>query len=83
MVTPANLSRRTGHHQQPYLKPTLTSKCRPVSAPTFERYVEDRRYTADGYLQTKHFGLGYYSEKSTPRRNTRFRDEDLVDDVLL
>ena len=38
-------SRRSG----PYLKPTITGRFRPVSAPTFERFVEklNVRYTLD------------------------------------
>ncbi|KAF7276882.1 hypothetical protein GWI33_009689 [Rhynchophorus ferrugineus] len=40
---------------RPYLKPTLTGGSCPVSAPSFERYVEsqDVRYTADGYPERR------------------------------
>lgn len=44
---------------QSYLKPTLTTSFRPVSAPTFERYVEgyDLRYNADGYPVRHDLGM--------------------------
>lgn len=56
----------TNGRNQPYLKPTLTGKNRPVSAPSFERYVEyfDLRSTSSGH--PAHIGLSY-SEQSSPK----------------
>ncbi|XP_066252611.1 immunoglobulin superfamily containing leucine-rich repeat protein-like [Euwallacea similis] len=75
IVAPAIPVRQPRDQSQPYLKPTLTGKNRPVSAPTFERFVErqDLHYTIGGYPQRRpggHF-MGRqvsYSERSSPRQ---------------
>ncbi|KAH1022175.1 hypothetical protein HUJ04_011607 [Dendroctonus ponderosae] len=75
IVTPIAIG--NNGRNQPYLKPTLTGKHRPVSAPSFERYVEyfDLRSTSGGYTaQTGNPAVvsalrqTSYSEQSSSKR---------------
>ncbi|KAL1506648.1 hypothetical protein ABEB36_005973 [Hypothenemus hampei] len=87
IVTPQINSRVSNkQYTEPYLKPTLAGKHRPVSAPTFERYVEGYRVSRDGIEGAsfgKHISL---SEKCSPnfgKRIINVMPQTRFDDVQL